>query len=68
MCRGNGGQHVFGDKKDNEAFLKRLGAVAAAFHVEIHAYALMARAGTKRGRWRCGLRGNGVERRQRCAR
>jgi len=41
MCRGNGGQPVYADKKDREAFLKRLGTVAAAVHVEIHAYAQM---------------------------
>jgi len=28
MCRGNGGQPVYADKKDREAFLKRLGTVA----------------------------------------
>ena len=42
MCRGNGGQHVFRCKKDYEGFLGRLGTVATAFHVEVHAYALMA--------------------------
>ena len=41
MCRGNGGQHVFTDDRDREAFLGRLGTVAGAFRVEIHAYALM---------------------------
>ena len=41
MCRGNGGQHVFVDDTDREAFLARLGMVAGAFHVELHAYALM---------------------------
>ena len=41
MCRGNGGQPVYADKKDRVAFLKRPGSVAAVAHVEIHAYALM---------------------------
>ena len=41
MCRGNGGQHVFTDDRDREAFLGRLGTVAGAFRAEIHAYALM---------------------------
>ena len=41
MCRGNGGQLVFGDSQDYHAFLKRLGELAASFHVEVHAYALM---------------------------
>ena len=40
MCRGNGGQHVVTDDRDREAFLGRLGTVAGAFRVEIHAYAL----------------------------
>jgi len=42
MCRGNGGQHVFRGAKDYEGFLKRLGTVAAGFHVEVHGYALMS--------------------------
>jgi len=41
ICRGNGGQHVFADTRDREAFLQRTGALAPVFHVEIHAYALM---------------------------
>jgi len=41
MCRGNDGQRVFCDAKDRAHFLKRLGAVAVGFRVEIHAYALM---------------------------
>lgn len=41
MSRGNGGQRVFEDDRDREAFLARLGAVAGSFHVEIHAYVLM---------------------------
>ena len=40
ICRGNARQRVFCDNKDREAFLGRLGSVAGAFHVEIHAYAL----------------------------
>ena len=41
VCRGNARQRVFCDNKDREAFLGRIGTVAGAFHVEIHAYALM---------------------------
>ncbi len=41
LCRGNGGQCVFTGAKDYQGFLARLGTVALAFHVEIHAYALM---------------------------
>jgi len=41
MCRGNSGQRVFAEEKDYKGFLKRLGTVAGAFRVEIHAYALM---------------------------
>ena len=33
---------MFSDQKDYESFLERLGAVAAGFHVEIHAYGLMS--------------------------
>jgi putative transposase len=33
---------VFRSKKDYETFLVRLGAVAASFHVEVHAYGLMS--------------------------
>ena len=43
MWRGNGGQPVYADKKDREAFLKRLGTVGAVVHVEIHACALMGK-------------------------
>lgn len=32
---------MFADTRDREAFLQRIGALASAFHVEIHAYALM---------------------------
>jgi len=33
MCRGNGGQPVYADKKDREAFLKRLGSVVRAYKI-----------------------------------
>jgi len=41
MCRGNSGQRVFAGTDDYAGFLARLGTVAEAFHVEVHAYALM---------------------------
>jgi len=42
MCRGNGGASVFDDSSDYHGFLARLGMVASAYHVEVHAYALMS--------------------------
>jgi putative transposase len=41
MCRGNGGRYIFDDEKDYLAFLAHLAAVAAGYHVEVHAYVLM---------------------------
>lgn len=41
MCRGNRGCCIFDDEQDFLALLGRLATVVSAFHVEIHAYALM---------------------------
>jgi REP element-mobilizing transposase RayT len=41
MCRGNRGCRIFDDEQDYRGFLGRLKTVAVAYHVEIHAYALM---------------------------
>ena len=46
MCHGNGGQPVYADKKDREAFLKRLGSVARANKIPPEA---MMKAGKGRG-------------------
>ena len=42
MCRGNGGRRICNGEKDCLAFLARVGMVAAGYHLEIHAYTLMA--------------------------
>jgi len=46
MCRGNCGQPVYADKKDREAFLRRLGSVARAYKIPPEA---MMKAGKGRG-------------------